>query len=119
MVVNLVLATSVAFQFAAAVLAFRLMRITGRAWSWGVISAGIVLMVLRRCLPLYHALAGDLPFTADLFYELVGLAISVCLFAGLAGISPMFVAARRSEEALRESRADGTLERSLAGDTRH
>ena len=119
MVVNLVLATSVAFQIAAAVLAFRLMRITGREWSWGLMCAGITLMILRRCLSLYHELAGDLPFTADLSYELVGLAISVCLFAGLAGISPMFVAAPLGAGTSRESRADGTLERGLAGDTRH
>ena len=119
MVVDLVLATSVAFQLAAAVLAIRLMRITGGKWSWGVISVGIVLMILRRCVPLYQALAGDPPFTADLTYELVGLAISVCLFAGMAGISPFFVAARRSEEALRESRADGTPESCLAGDAGH
>ncbi len=103
MVVNLVLATSVAFQIAAAVLAFRLMRITGRKWSWGLMCAGITLMILRRCLSLYHAPAGDLPFTADLSYELIGLAISFCLLAGLAGISPMFLAARCSEKALRAS----------------
>ena len=95
MVVDLVLATSVAFQVAAAVLAVRLMWTTGGKWSWGLISVGIVLMIARRCLPLYRALTGDPSFTTDLTYELVGLAISFCLFAGVAGISPIIAKAAR------------------------
>ncbi|MHB8971733.1 MAG: GAF domain-containing protein [Pirellulaceae bacterium] len=95
MVVDLVLATSVAFQAAAAVLAVRLMWSTSGKWSWGLISVGIALMVSRRCVPLYRALTGDPGFTADMTYELVGLVISFCLFAGVAGISPRIAKAAR------------------------
>ncbi|MHB0957876.1 MAG: hybrid sensor histidine kinase/response regulator [Pirellulaceae bacterium] len=104
MVVDLILGASVVLQLAAAVLAVGLMRVTGNRWSWGLISAGIVMMVARRLLALSGALTGDPPFVTDLTYELAGLIISLFLCMGMAGIAPFFFAARRSADTLRESR---------------
>ena len=96
MFVAVVLLAAVAFQLAAAVLALRFIRITGHKWTWGLIAAAIFVMVVRRCVPLVRLLAGDPAFSADLSFEVVGLAISVGMFAGIAGIAPVFLAQRRS-----------------------
>jgi PAS domain S-box-containing protein len=98
-----VLIASVAFQLVAAGLAFRLVSVTGHRRGWTLVSLAILLMVARRATPLYRALAGDPTFTADLQFELVGLAISVCMAGGLASIGPLFRVLRCSEDRLRES----------------
>ena len=103
MATNLVIMTSIACQVAAVVLAIRLMWITGSRWSWGFVSLAIFLMTARRLASLYVALVTDSGASSHLLPEAIGLAISVCMVAGLAGIAPYFVAARQSAASLETS----------------
>ncbi len=79
----LVLLISIVFQLAAAVLAARLVWLTGKRWAWGLITVAIFIMVLRRCVPLLAAVTDSQGARVDLSMELVGLAVSICMFSGL------------------------------------
>ena len=103
MVVTLVLAVSVLLQFSAAILAMRLIRVTGRRTAWALIATAVFLMAIRRSITLFRLLSGDLAQLPDLTAELVALVISVLMVAGIARIAPLFHAIRQSEEALRGS----------------
>ena len=102
--VTFVLGVSTLLQFIAAFLALRLIRITGRRRAWVLIAMAVFLMALRRCIPLFRLISGNLTSPPDLPAELVGLAISGLVVAGIAWIAPLFLSVRRSEGALRESR---------------
>jgi PAS domain S-box-containing protein len=104
------LVVSASLQLTATVLALRLMRVTdgeraGRRWAWGFVAAGIALMAARRCFLLYRLLLVD-PNTILDPVEYLGMLISVCLVAGLAGIGPLFRAFAHSQEDLRKAQAD-------------
>ncbi len=98
-----VLACSAVLQLTAAVMAFRLIRLTGRRTAWSLIAVALVLMSIRRIIPLYRLLSGDMAFAPDLLNELIGLALSALMVLGVAGITPLFSAIKRSQMALRES----------------
>jgi two-component system, sensor histidine kinase and response regulator len=101
-VAPLVLVLSTLLQLAAAVIALRLMRITGRNWAWGLVAAGIALMAARRSFLLWHVVQTG---NYDRL-EILGLVISACLFTGLAGIAPLFHAFRQSQEELHNTQSD-------------
>jgi len=103
--VTLILIISVFLQFAAAFLALRLIQITGRFTAWVLIAAAIFLMAVRRSITLFRLLFGDISHLPDLSAELVALAISVLMVAGIAWIAPLLLSIRHSEEAIRKSRA--------------
>lgn len=105
MVIMLVLLMSVILQFAAAVLALRLIHVTGRRIAWILIAVAVFLMAVRRSITLYRLLNDDLFLPPDPTAELVALAISILLVAGIGSISPLFLALRRSTQALRHSEA--------------
>lgn len=110
MAVHFVVALSVLFQFAAALVAFRLIRITGKRASWGLISLAIFLMAIRRTISLFQHLA-DWPRAGTEFsFEVVGLLISILMLSGLTLIAPLFqalvrnmVELQRAEEATRKN----------------
>ena len=102
----LVLGTSVLLQFAAAILALRLIRVTGRSWAWALLAAGLFLMAIRRWMLLLGHYWGDPPAMIDPSQEILGLMTSVLMFVGVAFIGPVFFAMRRSEEAMREHAHD-------------
>jgi len=97
-----VLVVSILLQLAAAFLAVRLIRVTGRRTAWALIAASVTLMALRRGVALVRLISGDLSHPLDLLAELVALAASALVLAGIAWISPIFLSIRRSEEALRQ-----------------
>ncbi len=101
-----VLVASTSLQLAAAVIAIRLMRITGWKWAWGLVAAGIALMAARRGYLLYQLLLAGPSAEFDPVDQTLGLVISACLFVGLAGIVPLFRAFNRSEEELRTAQTD-------------
>ncbi|NHI82978.1 MAG: PAS domain S-box protein [Candidatus Thorarchaeota archaeon] len=103
MIVRFVLITSVMFQIASAVLAFRLTLITGNRRSFTLIAAAILLMAFRRAVTLYRLISGDLTLPPDLAAELIALCISVLMLIGMDSIAPLFHAIKDSEEALRDS----------------
>lgn len=99
-----ILGLSLTLQVAAALLALRLIRVTGRRGAWMLIAAAVSLMAGRRVLTLSRLLSSrDGPAHADLQAELVALAISGLMLGGIAAIGPVFQAIRRSEMALAES----------------
>jgi len=101
-----ILIISTALQYAAAVLAIRLMRITGRKWAWGLVAVGIAVMAIRRSILLYGALSGDLGSSLDLHLKTLELVLPLaCLpawpelgrfSAPLAGLQSNFATPKRN-----------------------
>ena len=100
-----VLALSIIIQLTAAIMAFRLIAITGRSSAWSFIALALMLMAVRRMVPLYHLLTGDLTLPPDLLNEEIGLVLSIMMAAGIACIAPLFIERKQAETALRESEA--------------
>ncbi|MEW5800485.1 MAG: PAS domain S-box protein [bacterium] len=99
-----ILAISTLLQLAALFLAFRLIRITKRRASWILIVSALFLMEIRRFIPLLQIVTKNPASTPDPFAELVALATSVLMVAGIALIAPLFRSIKRSEEVMQESR---------------
>lgn len=99
--VTLVLIISILLQVSAALLALRLIWLTGRRTAWVLIATAVSFMAVRRSITLFRLFSGDLSRPPDLLAELVALAISVLMVGGIAWIAPLFLSIRRSEEALR------------------
>ncbi len=109
-ILTFILFFSIAFQYTAVILAFRLIRLTGKRVAWSLISIALVLMTARRIIPFYHLLIGNISRTQDPFNEIIGLILSFLMLMGIRGIAPMFTAikrsaviARKAEEELRET----------------
>jgi PAS domain S-box-containing protein len=114
---KLIIALSVLAQFAAAVLALRLIPLTGRRRAWTFLALALVLMEGRRVIMLYRLFSGEVPHAVDMPYEAMGLLVSVLVLAGVAGIGPVFRALKSSEEAVRlsERRFRGIVETAHEG----
>jgi len=97
---SIALAASFIVQFAAAALALWMIRLTGLRVSWILIALALLLMVARRVLPLVHfaSKAGQLVSVVN---DLLGLAISLCMLAGVIGIASIFRERREAEENVR------------------
>ncbi|MBA4396180.1 MAG: hypothetical protein C0394_02140 [Syntrophus sp. (in: bacteria)] len=104
MTIIFILSLSVLLQFVAAYLAFRLIPLTGRKLAWGLISAALLFMGLRRCVPLIRILLDDATIRPDLHAELMALAISILMVVGIALITPIFIDRKRAVDALQESK---------------
>lgn len=102
--IAVILSISVILQCTAAIMAVRLIRLTRRHLAWILIVIALFLMEIRRCVPLFHIILGREFPAPDLLSESIALATSGFLVAGLVWIAPLFIAMRRSEQALRESR---------------
>jgi len=95
----LVLSLSIALQFAAAILAIRLIRPSGIYTAWILLACGFVLQGVRRIVSLVYVLNGDLQ--GDLTVATLGLAISLLMLLGIALFRPLFDEINRSHQALR------------------
>lgn len=94
-----VLLASVLLQLTAAVLALRLIRVTGRTIAWIAVALAVLLMAVRRASTLIAVIRSPEVVTgATIGAELIALAISLLLVIGLALIGPMFERSRRTEE---------------------
>jgi diguanylate cyclase (GGDEF)-like protein/PAS domain S-box-containing protein len=100
-----IIGLSVIFQFAAAFLAIRLIRVTGWRVSWTLISFAILLLSVQRSMSLFRLITAYPSFRPGLSSELVGLATSGLMLAGVWLLAPLFNAIRRSEEDLQRSEA--------------
>jgi PAS domain S-box-containing protein len=98
-----ILTLSIIVQAAAAIMAFRLVRVTGRRWAWILISVALTLMAVRRAVPLYRLITGDPSIPPDALNEVVGLILSVVMAAGIAVIAPIFIEWKRAQEALQNA----------------
>jgi two-component system, cell cycle sensor histidine kinase and response regulator CckA len=103
MEVIFILGSSILVQFLAAVLALRLIPVTGGRRAWILISLGLVLMALRRCITLYQNFHGQMPVAHDLAAEWVTLITSLLMLGGIGWIAPLFHSIKRSETALKAS----------------
>lgn len=95
----LVIGCAVAFQLGTAVLALRLIRITGSKIAWILIAVSMVIQLIRRMVSLGYLLSGQTPVAKH--DDLLALAISVVMFVGVASIAPLFESIRRSEEMMK------------------
>ena len=96
-----VVIVSIGLQLAAAAWAIRLIRYTGRRVAWFLISSALLLMALRRVIALILLLnKGNTP-GADL-NEIVGLLISLLMFAGVILIEGYFRHSHQSDLDVRE-----------------
>ncbi|MGD0843541.1 MAG: hypothetical protein ABSA06_04135 [Geobacteraceae bacterium] len=98
-----ILAFSIVIQISAAIMAFRLIGITGRGMAWIFISMALALMAVRRVIPLYHLLSGNIPISPDPLNEFIGLILSLLMVVGIALIGPIFIERKSAEESLKES----------------
>ncbi len=96
-------------QLAAAYCALRLVRITGRSPAWLLISAAFCLMAIRRLFLLVYYLAGHMAVPLAFWDDVLTLAISLALLAGLLYISPLIMAIQRTA-ALKRSQEDAEAE---------
>lgn len=101
--VKFVIGAALVFQFAAAAFALRLIRVTRWHTAWILISISIFLIAIRRLITLLRLISDDLSVPPDMTYELVGLAISVFMFAGMAWLAPLFFSISSSEKEMREA----------------
>ncbi|MBI5522565.1 MAG: PAS domain S-box protein [Desulfarculus sp.] len=93
---------SLGLQITAAVLALRLMRVTGRYRAWLLVVASLSFMALRRVLVLGASLMpGADDIQASLPEELVALATSALMAAGIYLMRPLFEDLKRSREKYR------------------
>jgi len=100
---------STLLQFAAAFVALRLMHITGKSISWGLISLAIFLMAIRRSATLLKIMQGQQAQPFDFSIELIALLISILMFAGLILISPLFKSMNINMAMLKKTRQDPGL----------
>ena len=103
MTATLVLATSVLLQAIAAGLALRLVRIPGGRAAGLTLAAALALMVARRAVTLYGALAAGQTHPANLEAEVIALLISALLVAGVLALTPLFRARHEATRRLAES----------------
>jgi len=94
--------TAALLQLTAAVLALRLIRVTGRMISWLVISAALCLMALRRSYNLWHLLAAGAPPQIPIA-DIIALLISILMLAGVITITPFLQGLKESEKNLRKT----------------
>jgi len=110
MLVTYVLAGSIILQLIASVIAFRLIRFTGRRVAWIAISFALFLMAIRRIIPFYRIVSGNQSIPPDITNEIVGLALSALMAIGVAGIAPIFTAFKRSEDILKKKAGESMEE---------
>jgi PAS domain-containing protein len=106
----LVVGFSVLFHSLAAILAFRLIKITGHRSAWLFITIAIIIQLIRRVLSFGAVMTGaeTLSLKPD---ELIAMLISFFMLIGVAWIAPLFLSIRRSEEAMQSAKIKAEEER--------
>jgi PAS domain S-box-containing protein len=97
----LIIFCSIGFQLWAAILALKLIKITGRRTGWLLIALAVTLMTVRRIESLISVLNGGAVSDGNFLFEIIGLILSVLMFAGMWRISPIFQKLADSREELR------------------
>lgn len=99
MLLVFILTISVFFQLSAALYALWLIRLTGYKLAWILISSALLLMSVRRIIPLYYILA-DMNYSYSLLNEIIGLVLSVLMMIGIYGIRTIFKESKLFEKEL-------------------
>ena len=90
MIVTIVIFVSALLQFTASFVALRLMKVTGKTLSWGLIALAIFLMAIRRSVSFIKLIQAHQAPPMELSIELIALLISILMLTGLLLISPLF-----------------------------
>lgn len=91
-------------QIIAAVLAWRLLRITGKSWAWVLLSLALVTMALRRGLALVLPSSLDpCAYATDLLTEYVALITSFLMMIAIIKIAPLFFSIQQNRDDLQAS----------------
>lgn len=101
--IEVFLYTSVVLQIVAAVLALRMIRVTGRRLAWIFITIGLVLMAVRRIVHIVSHYNVDLIPEVNLLNEVLAFFISLVMVVGISAIGSLFQEIKGSEKALQES----------------
>ncbi len=104
-----VVSLSMAIQIAAAWMALRLIHVTDRHLAWILIALMSCLQAVRRGITLGELLSGSGLHSVVLADQILGLAISMCMFAGVSLIAPIFRALQRTGRELRATVAEKNL----------
>jgi len=97
MLIDFTIGTSVLIQLITVFFALRLIKITGGITAWIFISAALVLMGGRRVASLLEAFNNP-SYHPELSFELLGLATSLLMLAGVILIFPLFKTIKQSGE---------------------
>jgi two-component sensor histidine kinase len=100
----LTLVVSVGFQLVASFMAIRLIKLTGRSGSWLFISGALLLMSIRRIIPLYAMIQYNTG--VNFFNEIIGLVLSILMFLGILGIKAIFLERRQAEATVQRMLAE-------------
>ncbi len=90
MITTAIIILSILFQLSAVICALCLIRLTGKIYSWILISAALLLMTVRRFLSLYYIFS-NLSSAVSLPNEIIGLIISIFMLSGVIGIRFIFI----------------------------
>jgi len=83
-------------------LALRLVGTTGANRAWILLATAVSIQTIRRAIPLWQLVSGNVFSPLDLANELVGLVISALTFAGIAYIAPLFLSIKQADEKVKE-----------------
>ncbi len=101
MLIGLIVSISIILQFLTIVFALRLIQKTGFRLSWSLISLAIFLMGVRRMIALFSVINGADAGQSPLIYEIIGLATSALMLAGVVLIHPVFRSIKENEDKLK------------------
>lgn len=102
-----VLSLSLTLQVVAAVLAARLIGVTGKSWAWVAIAVGMSAMAIRRAALLALLLAhAGMPNRSEFWSEVIGLLNAALMLVGIAAIGPLFRAVQKAHQQVREAMED-------------
>ena len=93
----IILIFSILFQFAAATYSIYLIKYTGFKYSWIFLSSALILMSIRRAIPLYF-LTVHSNFSISFTSEVIGLALSVLILFGIIGIGKILIERKVAED---------------------
>ncbi len=97
MLIEIILCFSVFFQLAAVFYALRYIKTTRHVFSWILISAALIIMIVRRVIPLYGLIVNSVSYPV-IFQEWLGLILSVMMFLGVKGIGRIFIERLENEK---------------------
>jgi diguanylate cyclase (GGDEF)-like protein len=103
MPITSIVTLAIVLQLIAASMALKLIALTGRRLAWGLISATLLLMALKRSYSLGRILSGDAMVGFDYHIEMMDFAISLLMVVGISRIAPIFNEKKDAEEALKKS----------------
>ncbi|NQV22492.1 MAG: PAS domain-containing protein, partial [Rhodospirillales bacterium] len=95
-----ILAVSTILQFAAALLAARLIRSSKNGLGWSLVAAALFLMAARRSVSLYQSTLATPATAPSLQAETIALGISILMVIGVLGIGRLFQKMQANEDRL-------------------